>query len=141
MSARSSNLRFFHLVGTYAFAHDRAGFLVLRGNGNTTISDSLAAVELVAEMLFSGARRGILCDLVGIDELPYPTTVVRLVDKIEELGVFTAGVALLLRPADQTRLGHFAVDHAEQRGLQIRTFTRYDGARDWLVQRVAEKQA
>ena len=139
MPAGSSNLRFFHLVGAYAYAHDKAGFLVLRGHGNTTISDSLTALELVAEMLRGGARRGILFDLVGIDELPYPTTVVRLVDKIEELGVFTAGVALLLRPADQTRLGHFAVDHAVLRGLQVRTFTRYDGARDWLIERVAKR--
>ncbi len=122
-------------------ARDPSGFLVIRGRGATTIFESQTALELVAEMVRGGSPPALLCDLVDIDELPYPTTIVLLVDKLEELGVFTAGVVLVLKPYGQTRLGLLAVDHAVLRGLPVRAFTRYEAAREWLVEHVAEKRA
>ncbi len=141
MFGGSSSLRFIHLVGAFSVARDPSGFLVLKGHGNTTIVESQTALELVAEWLCLGACPGLLCDLVGLDELPHATTVVRLVDEIEDRGVFTAGVALLLRPGDQTRVGQFAADYAAVRGLKLRAFTRYNAARDWLIERVVKRQA
>ncbi len=141
MQDAGSDLGFTHLVGAYEIARDPAGILILRGRGETTIFESQAALELVAERFCSEACPGLLCDLTGIDELPYPTTVVLLVDKLEELGTFSSGVALVLSPVGQMQLAKLAVDHAAIRGLPIRAFTRFDAARDWLAKSAVKKRA
>ena len=109
---------------------EHEGFLLASARGPATLAEFYDAIDLAAEAARRGHHRRLLIDLRGAQQSLKFTEHLQLGARAAERLAFVERVASLV-PAD-SRTGS-SEKAAQKTGLQLRTFTDFKEALEWLV--------